>query len=252
LVLFARDRLKRPPADMASDLAMSAAVEPSVGEERPLSFEHRDALPEDWNHSGRMQRDYLISAGLQPSHVLLDIGCGPLRAGVQLIPYLDPRNYYGIDINKSSLNTGFDVELKHLDLQERCPRQNLYHSGLFKHERLKAGSVDFGLCVSVLRELPFNYLRVCLENVAPYFRPGGELHFSYLELGAAKPFGQQFTNMSRFKSFGVKAPYHYYRRDVEAACIGTPWRCTYVGNWNHQDGEMMVIFRNMQQDRGDS
>jgi SAM-dependent methyltransferase len=215
----------------------------------PAGLGHRGDLAEGWDEAGQMQLDYLIGAGLRPEHRLLDLGCGPLRGGVKLIPYLAPSHYFGIDSHKPALNAGHEIELARLELQERCPRANLYCSGQFKHERLEPGTIDVGLCVSVMRELPLNFLRVCLENAAGYFKPGAVLHFSYLELAAAKPFAQPYTNMARYKSFGVKPPYHYYRRDIEAAATGTGWRPIYMGSWGHPEGESMMIFENQKRDR---
>jgi len=94
----------------------------------------------------------------------------------------------------------------------------------------------------VLRELPLNYARICLENAAPYFRSGGTLHCSYFELAAGKPFCQPYTNMARSKTFGFKPPYHYYRRDLQNAAAGTAWICRFAGDWGHREGEAMMIF----------
>jgi len=227
--------LERPQL-VAADAPTSAPAEADA------AFGHRGALAADWDAAGQLQLDYLMAAGLRPEHRVLDLGCGMLRAGVKLAAYLEPRHYFGIDSDKPALDTGFARELGLAGLQESCPRAQLYCSGQFKHERLDAGVIDVGLCVSVLRELPLNYLRLCLENAAPYFRAGGTLHLSYLEIAMAKPFGQPYTNMARFKSFGAKSPYHYYRRDLENACAGSAWSCRYFGAWGHADGESMMIF----------
>ncbi len=227
--------LERPRL-VAADGSAAATAEGGAGPN------HRGAMAADWDAAGQLQLDHLVAAGLRPEHRVLDVGCGMLRAGVKLAAYLEPKHYFGIDSDKPSLDIGYERELGPAGLQERCPRPQLFCSGRFKHERLDDGVIDFGLCVSVLRELPLNYLRLCLENAAPYFRRGGTLHLSYLEIAMAKPFGQPYTNMARFKSFGAKSPYHYYRRDLENACIGSAWSCRYFGAWGHADGESMMIF----------
>jgi SAM-dependent methyltransferase len=208
--------------------------------ERDVSF--RGAMAEGWDEGGQLQLNYLIAAGLQPQNRVLDLGCGALRGGGRIIGYLNDANYFGIDVDKRLLNIGHREELGPLGLQEKCPRRNLYCSGMFRHERLPDMAIDVGLCVSVMRELPLNFLRVMLENAAPYFRPGGVLHLSYFELGAAKHFGQPYTNMARHKTFGFKPPYHYYRRDIEQAAVASPWDCQHAGDWQHPDGEVMMMF----------
>lgn len=43
---------------------------------------------------------------LQPSHTLLDLGCGPLCLGSQLIAYLEPEHYTGVDKDSTLLGAG--------------------------------------------------------------------------------------------------------------------------------------------------
>jgi SAM-dependent methyltransferase len=50
-----------------------------------------------WDYLGKLQLDYLVEQGLKPEHHVLDVGCGPLRAGVHFIGFLEPGHYAGID-----------------------------------------------------------------------------------------------------------------------------------------------------------
>jgi SAM-dependent methyltransferase len=45
---------------------------------------------------------------LAPGDRVLDLGCGTLRAGRYLIPYLDTGNYVGMDISEAALSAGRD------------------------------------------------------------------------------------------------------------------------------------------------
>jgi SAM-dependent methyltransferase len=51
--------------------------------------------------TGLFQLSLLRTAGMLPSSRLLDVGCGPIRAGVHFISFLNARNYYGVDYNNS-------------------------------------------------------------------------------------------------------------------------------------------------------
>jgi hypothetical protein len=42
---------------------------------------HREYVGGLWEAMGKLQFDFLISRGLKPEHVFLDIACGPLRGG---------------------------------------------------------------------------------------------------------------------------------------------------------------------------
>ena len=48
----------------------------------------------------------LTPLGLRERHTLLDIGCGSLRVGRLLIPYLGSGNYVGLEPNEQSLRIG--------------------------------------------------------------------------------------------------------------------------------------------------
>lgn len=56
--------------------------------------------PTQWDFMGATQFRLLTALGLREHHKLLDVGCGSLRAGRILIPYLLPGNYYGIEPNR--------------------------------------------------------------------------------------------------------------------------------------------------------
>ena len=53
----------------------------------------------------------LISLGLREYHQLLDIGCGSLRNGRLLIPYLNRGNYWGLEPNGWLVNDGIMNEI---------------------------------------------------------------------------------------------------------------------------------------------
>ena len=52
----------------------------------------------------RFQMTFFRERGLVPSSRLLEIGCGPLTAGIPIIEYLEPGNYVGVDIRSSVLH----------------------------------------------------------------------------------------------------------------------------------------------------
>jgi SAM-dependent methyltransferase len=198
-----------------------------------------------WDAAGQLQLDYLIAAGLTPRSRVLDIGCGALRAGRKIIAYLNAGNYYGIDSDRQQLDAGLALALAPPSLASRCPRENLSHSAKFRHLHLTEPQIDFGICVSVMRGLSIAHVQVCLERVAPYFKPGGQLHMSYLELPPDRPLSSPYTNMARFVSHGVMGPCHFYRRSMEEAALTSGWRPSYIGQWGHPDGEVMISYEKL-------
>src|ERR1700756_713587 len=67
---------------------------------------HRAYIGGRWEEYGQLEFDFMVSRGLKPEHVLLDIACGSLRAGVHFIPYLDAGNYLGIEKEDALIKQG--------------------------------------------------------------------------------------------------------------------------------------------------
>jgi SAM-dependent methyltransferase len=71
---------------------------------------------------GALQLSILAAAGMREYHSLLDVGCGSLRAGRFLIPYLEAGRYCGIDPEEAVVATGIRGELGESMLTLRRPR----------------------------------------------------------------------------------------------------------------------------------
>ncbi len=67
--------------------------------------------PKDYDLIAALTVGLLFAAGLRETHKLLDMGCGSLRAGRLLIPYLRPGNYFGIEPNRWLVEEGIEKEL---------------------------------------------------------------------------------------------------------------------------------------------
>ena len=89
---------------------------------------------------GMLQFDFLVAQGLKPEHYLLDVGCGPLRAGVHFMAYLEAGHYFGVEKRADLLEAGRDVEIPRSGArrQEADARR---HGGL----RLRAAGPDLRL-----------------------------------------------------------------------------------------------------------
>jgi SAM-dependent methyltransferase len=78
-----------------------------------VSAAHRAYVgPEDrYDLIGAMQFRLLCALGLREHHKLMDLGCGSLRAGRLLIPYLARGNYHGVEPNDRLLQQGVEQEI---------------------------------------------------------------------------------------------------------------------------------------------
>jgi SAM-dependent methyltransferase len=67
--------------------------------------------PGQFDFMGATQFRLLTTLGLREHHSVLDFGCGSLRAGRILIPYLSPGCYYGLEPNRWLIEDGISRQL---------------------------------------------------------------------------------------------------------------------------------------------
>ena len=67
--------------------------------------------PADYDLVSAMTFGLLTACGLRQHHTLLDVGCGSLRLGRLLIPYLNPAKYIGLEPNKWLIDDGLRYEV---------------------------------------------------------------------------------------------------------------------------------------------
>jgi SAM-dependent methyltransferase len=215
---------------------------PAEGSEPPRRSEHRVEVGGLWDEMGRLQLDFLVAHGLRPEQHLLDIGCGSLRAGVKLIPYLEPGHYWGVDHNEALLQAGWEMELGPLGLQSRQPRQQLVALSDFQFERLSR-RFDVAIAQSVFTHMPFNRIRRCLVRLAPQMNAGGRFYATFFEVAASSECEAPVVHQpGGITTFSDRDPYHYRLRDFEYAIEELPWRIQYIGEWGHPRDQRMLSF----------
>jgi SAM-dependent methyltransferase len=77
--------------------------------------------PEDYDLIAAMTFNLLTTLGLRQHHSLLDIGCGSLRIGRLLIPYLNRGKYFGLEPNEWLVHEGIRRELGETLVQIKRP-----------------------------------------------------------------------------------------------------------------------------------
>jgi SAM-dependent methyltransferase len=199
---------------------------------------HRDFVggANMWDRMGQLQLDYLKSVGLQPKHRLLDVGCGSLRAGLRLVDYLDPGNYYGIDINHSVLEAGYFHELTEAQRQ-RLPVANLRSTDRFDGDF--GVQFDMAIAQSVFTHVSLNHMRLCLYRVAKVMAPGGKFYATFFERGEKFPLDGIPPKRPRYTERNI---FWYYRSDLAWVAERSPWKMKYIGDWDHPRGQKMVEY----------
>jgi len=174
-----------------------------------------------------------------PRHRLLDIGCGALRGGIHFIRYLDPGNYYGVDLNASLIQAAREVELVEAGLVDRNPP--LLVDDSFAFGRFGA-NFQMALAHSLFTHLPVNSIERCLVNVAASLEPGGRFYATYFEAPMphhvapmAHPGLMEMTHSDR-------NPYHYHFSLFPFLTTGLPMAVRNIGPWGHPRGQHMLEF----------
>mgnify|MGYP006272933201 CR=1 FL=1 len=201
--------------------------------------EHRDVIGGLWEELGELQKQFLIKDGLKPHHRVLDVGCGSLRAGVRLAPWLEPGRYFGIDLRAELLDAGYDAEIAPQPWSDRLPRSNLHATEAFDATGFGV-LFDVGLAQSVFTHLPAGELKKSLVALAPVFKPGAKYYITYFE----RPDGaneQPFRHASGIDTFSDRDPFDMSRADLQAS-VTPDWRLEIIGDWGHPRGQSMARF----------
>jgi SAM-dependent methyltransferase len=125
----------------------------------------------EWERRGSFQLALLRELGLPPGATLLDIGCGPIRAGVHFIDFLAPGHYTGVDFNPSFIEAARQIVAGGA-LAARTPRLEVLAD--FDFPRLGA-RYDWLLCFSVLNHCDARQRRDFFDRVPAVMDAGSRL-----------------------------------------------------------------------------
>jgi cyclopropane fatty-acyl-phospholipid synthase-like methyltransferase len=217
----------------------------ALPDEKIKGGHYRTWVGGEWETHGPRQLEYLVELGLQPGHRLLDVGCGALRGGRHFVDYLDAGNYYGVDINETLLDAGYERELTP-ELQAKLPRDHLRATERFDVHF--DGPFDFAIAQSLFSHVSFNQIRLCLYRVAKEMQPGGRFLSTFFIVGPEHPLDESCNNGMRWTERNV---FFYYYPDLGYLVRGMPWQMNYIGDWEHPRGQMMVEYLRLEAPPGD-
>jgi SAM-dependent methyltransferase len=132
----------------------------------------------DFDRMGATELDILRGAGMEPSHTLVDFGCGNGRLAVHAVPYLCQGRYVGIDISRSFLA---DAGQRLAAVEPSGCEVRLLHQNDETFD-LPDGSVDYICAYSVFTHMDHEDLYRYLVAMRRILRPDGRLLISCLPL----------------------------------------------------------------------
>ena len=134
--------------------------------------------PEDYDLIAAMAFNLLTTLGLRQHHSLLDLGCGSLRIGRLLIPYLNREKYFGVEPNKWLVDEGIKRELGETLVQIKRP--TFFFSDSPDTIAQAKTAFDFALAQSIFSHCGLDLIKGWLSAISHSLAPGGALVATFL------------------------------------------------------------------------
>lgn len=178
---------------------------------------------------GALQFTLLCAAGLRADHKICDIGCGSLRAGKMLIPYLNQGRYFGIEPNQWLIDEAIKEEIG-ADLvrikQPKFSNDANFRLGNFNQ------SFDYCIAQSIFSHSSLAQVDECLSQVAQNLEKDGFFLATFI-WGKSDYTGTDwvYPGCVEFKVSTIKK--------LAWESFGLKMKTT---NWPHPNGQSWVLF----------
>lgn len=171
-------------------------------------------------------------------HKLLDIGCGALRGGIHFVDYLNPGNYYGLDLNNSLIEAG-KHELARAGLTHKNP--HLAVSESFELQQF-GEKFDYLLAISVFTHVYANQILSCLAAARAVLAPDGTFFATFFAAPHSIHVAPIIHEPSSVKTEYDRNPFHYSVEEIQAMAKLADLSVEIIGEWNHPCGQQMLAF----------
>ncbi len=205
--------------------------------------DHRGVIGGLWDEIGKLQFDYMKQQGLQPDHSLIDIGCGSLRGGTHFIPYLNPHQYYGFDINRSLIDAGLNHEVSDENRQTKIKHDNFHAAQDFDFPE-HWQDIDCALSISLFTHLTLNTIRQCLMKTHKILKQNALYHatvFTVLD----KDILNAVEQSPGIVTHSHKDPYHYTVKDLQFIAQSSGYDLLSIEEFGHPRSQKMAIFKRL-------
>jgi len=119
----------------------------------------------------------LTCIGLRQDHKVLDIGCGSLRNGRLLIPYLNRERYIGVDPNKWLIDDGIENEVGEDLVKIKKP---IFSYGDSLKDFKEPLGLDYAFAQSIFSHTGLGLLEKWLSEVSYHLKNDGVLLATFL------------------------------------------------------------------------
>ena len=140
--------------------------------------------PQDYDLIAAISFSLLTTLGLRQHHAVLDIGCGSLRIGRLLIPYLNAGKYCGLEPNRWLVQDGIQHEV---GLDQVRIKQARFHFAAHARNLPAGERFDFAIAQSIFSHCGVDLIRTWLDDAARHLGDSGTLLATYLPGDGASP-----------------------------------------------------------------
>src|SRR5215467_6160686 len=134
--------------------------------------------PEDYDLIAAMTFNLLTTLGLRQHHSVLDVGCGSLRIGRLLIPYLNRGKYFAIEPNEWLVEEGINREIGKSLVEIKRPTFFFSDS---PDTTLQANiAFDFALAQSIFSHCGLDLIKAWLSAISHSLAKHGALVATFL------------------------------------------------------------------------
>jgi len=191
---------------------------------------HRQMVGGMFDKLGKFQFNFMIKEGLKQDHVLLDIGCGSLRAGKYFIAYLNSGNYLGIDKQEVLIQKGKTHEIDQQVLAQKKPEFVISSDFDFFQFSKKP---DFVLAQSLFIHLCPRDIKHCLSNLSLFCPKHCRVYATFCEAP------KRVINILPSHS-GRR--FEYTPKQMAKFGKKTGWKMQYIGDWGHPRNQKFIIY----------
>ena len=164
---------------------------------------------------------FLKSLGLMPHHRVLDYGCGFMRTGLFISPYLRDGHYVGVDISRQRLNTAYKLATAK-NLSDDAYELILVSS--CDLVELKGSHFDYIWSGSVIHHMPETDIRTFLQSLKSLIDINSQFFFTFT------PAREGQYERLRIKDF------YYSISKMKHICEGEGYIFQISKGWNYKDG----------------
>lgn len=187
-----------------------------------FAVQGRSALPSDsYINAAKEHFNFLKTQDLMPHHRVLDYGCGFMRTGLFIAPYLSDGYYVGVDISQQRLKTAAKLAAaKNLsdDSYELILVSNCYLTELIGYK------FDYIWSGSVIHHMPESDIRTFLKSLKFFIDINSQFFFTFTPASDG-----QYERL-RIKDF------YYSISKMKQICESEGYIFQMPKEWNYKDG----------------